>query len=117
MPLIARLCLALVLAVTSLTAYAALPLQGRDINGNPIAANDPSAVFEYDPNLNLTWLRDWNANGAHPLGDQLAWAASLTYFGGGWRLPSQAGLDGTGLCTTPCVGGEMGYMWYVELGN
>jgi hypothetical protein len=36
-------------------------LEGRDINGAPTATfNDPQAVFLYDRNQNITWLRDWN---------------------------------------------------------
>jgi hypothetical protein len=125
-----RLLVAGALIVGSMAAQAALPLQGRDINGNRVPANDPSAVFEYDPNLNITWLRDWNVNGAHDWPTQSAWAASLTYFGGGWRLPNTAQPDPT--CSSPfdpgggfptqyegfdCTGSEMGYLFYNELGN
>jgi hypothetical protein len=43
------------------TAAPVSALQGRDINGNATLTNtDPNAFFEYDPNLNVTWLRDWN---------------------------------------------------------
>ena len=132
----ARQCAALVLVVGSLTAQAAvLPLEGRDIDGNPVAANDASAVFEYDPNLDLTWLRDWDVNGLHDWYTQVAWAAGLTYFGGGWRLPfiTDTGASGCDLSlaggtdcgfnvqtkdpVTGTVYSEMAYMWYVELGN
>jgi hypothetical protein len=95
---------AIVGAVLGLTAGLAiagpLPLQGRDINGNPVGATDASAVFEYDPNLNMTWLRDWNyaktsgyAN-ASPDG-QMSWDtakiwASTLKVGNfsGWSLPT-----------------------------
>jgi hypothetical protein len=108
-----------------------LPLQGRDIDGKPLAANDPRAIFEYDPNLNITWLRDWNANGQKDWGTQAAWAASLPHFGGGWRLPrttqpdpscSEGKLPGFGSFPIQgfgpyCTGSELGYMYYVELAN
>jgi hypothetical protein len=60
----------------------------------------------------------------------VAWAASLTYFGGGWRLPKTRQPDpscdrqidpGFGFPLqgwgANCVGGELGYMYYAELGN
>jgi hypothetical protein len=66
-----------------------VPLQGRDINGNPVTANDPRAMFEYDANLNLTWLRNWNRNGAMDWATAMDWAATLTVGAfGGWALPS-----------------------------
>ena len=77
-----------------------LPLQGRDINGNAVGATDASAVFEYDPNMNLTWLRDWNyakTSGyadARPDGTMNfraanAWAGNLVVGGfRNWYLPS-----------------------------
>jgi hypothetical protein len=107
-----------------------LPLEGRDVDGNPVAANDTNAVFEYDPNLNITWLRNWNVNGHQDWSTQVAWAGSLTYFGGGWRLPKTTQPDAS--CSghfnpgAPypiegfgynCTGSEMGYLWYIELGN
>jgi hypothetical protein len=131
----ARQCAALVLVVGSLTAQAAvLPLEGRDIDGNPVAANDASAVFEYDPNLDITWLRNWNLNGAKNWNTQVAWAAGLTVGSfGGWSLPfiTDTGSPGCNLSFaggTDCgynvqtgsgttVYSEMAYLWYVELGN
>jgi hypothetical protein len=99
-----------VAAVTGLTQASPIPLQGRDINGNPVAATDPSAVFEYDANLNLTWLRDWNyvvtsgyaaahaggsgsnlvdISGAMGWNAATAWASNLTVGSfGGWSLPT-----------------------------
>jgi hypothetical protein len=76
-----------------------LPLQGRDINGNAVGATDDSAVFEYDPNLNVTWLRDWNyaktsgyagANLAGQMNFRAAnaWAGNLEVGGfRNWYLP------------------------------
>jgi hypothetical protein len=123
----------------ALTAHAVQPLQGRDINGNPVDAFDPSAVFEYDPNLNVTWLRDWNyaknsayggSTGRMNWDTAMAWASSLTVGTfGGWSLPIINAGDTS--CTTVnpapgypnqhsgynCTGSPMGYMYYTELGN
>jgi hypothetical protein len=123
------------LAVGSWAAQATvMPLEGRDINGNPVAATDASAVFEYDPNLDITWLRDWNVNGAKNWNTQVAWAAGLTVGSfGGWSLPFITDTGSSG-CNFSFAGGtdcgynvqtksgatvysEMAYMWYVELGN
>ena len=112
-----RILLAVALVAGSLAVQAAppLPLLGRDINGNPVPATAASAVFEYDPNLDITWLRDWNANGQQNWAAQTAWAASLTYFGGGWRLPTTTVPDPT--CDDAagyglnCLGSEMGNLY------
>jgi hypothetical protein len=118
---------AIVGAVLGLTVGLAvaspLPLQGRDINGKPVGATDASAVFEYDPNLNLTWLRDWNyaatssyAN-ALPSGEMdwnaaRIWASSLTVGGfSGWTLPSITDT-GTPGCNFGYVGTDCGYNVY-----
>lgn len=60
----------LVLAATTLfatTLLLATPAQatllGRDINGHAVAGSNESAVFLYDTDLNITWLRDANASG------------------------------------------------------
>jgi len=143
----ARLLAAVALTVglllgASVPAEAISPLEGRDINGNPVAATDPSAVFEYDPNLNVTWLRDWYYNSdLAPSGSlgfldwdtAMNWAATLTVGRfGGWRLPYLAypgapGCDfshngtncGYNVLTNSggTVHSEMAYLWYDELGN
>ena len=122
------------LAAGALAAQATvLPLEGRTITGAPVAATDSTAVFEYDPNLNITWLRDWNVDGLQTWDTQVAWAAALTrgtY--SGWMLPSITDTGSPG-CNfsyngTDCgynvqtasgstVYSAMAYMWYVELGN
>lgn len=118
----------------SVHAASPLPLQGRDIHGAPVAADDPSAVFEYDPNLNLTWLRNWNyaagSNTAWDAGmmtwtEAKSWASNLTVGGfGGWSLPTTLVPDAT--CSQNswnpgvgygCTGSPMGYLWHAELGN
>jgi hypothetical protein len=128
---LAPLLAAAALAVTSLSAQGTL--LGRDINGNPTATNtDPSAVFEYDTDLNITWLRDWNVNGLHDWSTQVAWASGLTVGGfSGWRLPT-TNTDSSSNCDRSfsagggfplqyygfnCTGSEMGHLYYAELGN
>lgn len=111
-----------------------LALEGRTITGAPVAATDPAAVFEYDPNLNITWLRNWNVNSAQTWTTQVAWAAGLTVGTfTGWRLPfitdtGTPGCDFSYSGGTDCgynvqtasgstVYSEMAYLWYDELGN
>lgn len=122
---------AMVLALTSAGAQATL--LGRDIKGNPTATNtDSAAVFEYDTVLNITWLRNWNVNGAQDWATQVAWASGLTVGTfAGWRLPatdttSSSNCDsnfnpGSGFPQQyngyGCTGSEMGELWYDELGN
>jgi hypothetical protein len=129
--------------VSSLTAvglaHAAQPLQGRDINGNAVDASAASAVFEYDPNLNITWLRDWdmahkdmsanNSGSVYLWSDVIAWVSTLTVGAfGGWSLPATTvpGVDGTcgpnlgygsNVRHYDCTGSPLGYLFYTELGN
>jgi hypothetical protein len=107
-----------------------LPLEGRDINGKSVAANDSSAVFEYDPNLNITWLRDWNyasssgyaqsnqggtgdtqvnSNGRMGWVAAQTWASSLSFLGHtGWRLPKIVDTGSYG-CDFAYSGTDCGY--------
>ena len=56
-------------------------LLGRDISGQAIAANDDSAYFLYDTDLNITWLRDANRNGLKSWATANAWASDLSLGG------------------------------------
>ena len=134
-----RLACLCALAAATIAAHATpVALEGRDINGNPVAADASDAVFEYDPNLNLTWLRDWNFNANN--GDSglmtwdvaMSWAAHLTVGSfSGWRLPT-ANPGPSSHCERHfdpghgypiqyhgynCTGSEIGYLYYLELGN
>jgi hypothetical protein len=73
-----------------LQADAIAPLQGRDINGRPVDASSVSAVMEFDPNLGLTWLRDWNVAFPADWTTSNYWAQALLTVGPftGWRLPT-----------------------------
>lgn len=98
-------------ALWAVPALAALPLQGRTITGAAVASTDPSAVMEYDPNLNVTWLRSWNLDGGKSWADQLAWAANYSIGGvTGWALPTA----GAGCFGFNCTGSQMGYLFFVE---
>ena len=112
-------------AVTALSwalpalAAAPLALEGRTLTGDRVDAYDASAVMIYDPNADLTWLRDWSVNGAKPWVDQLVWASNLQMGNfANWSLPTSRNQDGSGPCSgLHCTGSQMGYMWYEVLGN
>lgn len=111
-------------------------LQARDIHGNAVAQNDPSAAFFYDTRLNITWLANMNQSGATMTWDSaMAWAASLTTGGfTDWRLPRVSPVNGIAFQTgfsnngttddgTARIGAgwgtasEWGHLYYVTLGN
>ena len=89
----------------------------------------------YDTATQLSWLKNANTAGMMTWDQAVAWAASLNTgkgFAGlkGWRLPTTTQPDAT--CSyqaTPggsfplqgygqnCTSGEMGYLYYVSLGN
>jgi hypothetical protein len=123
---------AALLASFGVAQAAPVALQGRDINGNAVAANDTSAVFEYDANLGLTWLRDWNYAGtAMTWSEAMTWASTLKVGAfAGWALPTIDAGDtscsenfnpGGGYPTQyfgyNCTGSAMGYLYYTELSN
>ena len=108
-----RLFAAAAIAIASLPTQSAL--LGRDINGNPVPPDAPSAVFEYDTDLNITWLRDWNYSQSRFTWEEAqVWASTLTLgVFGGWRLPA----PDSSCETFNCITSEMGHVWYAELGN
>ena len=78
----------------------------------------------YDPNSNLTWLADANANGTMTWQVAKDWAASLTIGGkSDWRLPNTTQPDAscdshTGfLIGYNCIGSDMGNLFYNVLGG
>ena len=97
----------------------------RDLDGN--AGNGPEAF--YDTALNITWLRNANANGAMYWNDAMTWANTLVVGGvGGWRLPKVVdtgapGCDHSFGGGTDCgynvdtATGEMAHLHHVTLGN
>ena len=106
------------------TTSAQATLVGRDISGNAVANNSASAVFFYDTDRNITWLRNANAaagsafdngssnsDGRMGWSNAMAWAADLTVGSfSDWRLS-----PGVFNCLFNC--GELGHLWYDELGN
>lgn len=117
-------------------------LKGRDIGGAKVAADSASAVFLYDKTLDVTWLRDANANGKMTWNDANKWADRLTVGAfSGWRLPTMIDTGAPG-CDLSIAGGtdcgynvqtksgdpakyepgqtvysEMAHLFYVALGN
>ncbi|MFN0184450.1 MAG: PEP-CTERM sorting domain-containing protein [Aquabacterium sp.] len=114
-------------------------LQARDLNGTPA-----SAEAYYDTVLNITWLADANyiqtsgtdADGLASFGTLSGWVNNLALGPGGiyrdWRLPRAAPANGVAYNissttydgTSSDVGynhagafHELGYMFYVNLGN
>ncbi len=105
-------------------------LLGRDAAGHAVAASSPNAAFLYDTTLDVTWLKNANANGQMTWQDAQAWVQSLQVGGfAGWRLPKT--LDPDASCGTSnanpavysngyginCMGSEMGHLFNVSLGN
>jgi hypothetical protein len=86
----------------------------------------------YDSDQNLTWLQDANyaktsgydSDGKMNWYNATAWADQLVYSGyDDWRLPTTVdgpfvyGYDGTTTAGCNITSSEMGYMYYVNLGN
>jgi hypothetical protein len=93
----------------------------------------------YDDVLDITWLQDANyaqtsgyadslypydTNGRMRWSHAVAWADQLSYSGyNDWRLPTtvdgpyELGYDGTTTAGYNITSSEMGYMYYVNLGN
>ena len=80
-------------------------LQARELDGNPL--NGPEAF--YDTALDITWLRDANANGPMRWNEgnsAYAWATALVVGGiGGWRLPTMVDTGEPG-CDYSFAGGS-----------
>ena len=86
----------------------------------------------YDSDQNITWLQDANyaqtsgydADGLMTWNQATAWASQLVYGGyDDWRLPTTVdgpyvyGYDGTTTGGYNIISSEMGYMFYINLGN
>ena len=133
--------LAVAVASFSLMTAAQASLLGRNINGGAVAGSDPSAVFLYDTTLNVTWLANANLAASEDFGvrfidptgytdavSALKWIGAMNaadYLGfNNWRLPttlqpdpSCSRQDGLGSRGSNCRGGEMGHLFYDELGG
>jgi len=80
----------------------------------------------YDDVLDITWLQDVNyaqtsgydTNGYMLWSTAVTWADQLNYGGyDDWRLPDAHNQDGSGPFTGYNTTSELGYMYYVNLGN
>ena len=83
----------------------------------------------YDTVLNITWLRNANANMDMVWADAQSWASKLVLGGvGGWRLPTMVdtgepgcdiGAPGQSDCgfNPSLAGNEMAHLYYVTLGQ
>jgi hypothetical protein len=80
----------------------------------------------YDADQNITWLADWSLapTGRRNWDDANAWAEGLNLWGyDDWRLPRMGSGDGCANDTLDVswncrgLGNELGYLWYVHLGN
>jgi hypothetical protein len=129
------LCSTLLAALLCVSGAAQASLVGRDINGNAVAGNAANSVFLYDTVLNVTWLRDANANGAMTWASANTWAANLVVGAyDDWRLPTLGPVNGTSFNydftnngtsdvsfgatgTGWGTASEMGHLFYVSLGN
>jgi hypothetical protein len=108
--------LPLLFAASCCMAQATLPLQGRDIDGNAVDASASNAVFEYDVNLDVTWVFSANTSGPMTWNQAITWASTLKVGSfDGWSLPSALNQDGSGPCEGfHCVGSQLGYLINVE---
>jgi hypothetical protein len=93
---------------------------------------DKGGGLIYDDYLKITWLQDanyaktsgYNIDGRMDWDQATTWAANLVYGGySDWRLPTTVdgpyvwGYDGTTTGGYNITTSEMGYMYYVNLGN
>ena len=134
--------LAAAAATVILLSSAHAALVGRDINGIAVAGSSASAVFLYDTDLNITWLRNANAgagssfdNGSSTTDGLMTWANANNWANAltvgsysGWRLPTVVdtgapGCDFSNAGGTECgfnvltASNEMAHLYYVSLGN
>jgi len=101
-----------------------------------VAANDASAVYLWDQDLGITWLRNANINGIANWTTQNNFAQTLVTGAGAnaisnWRLPTVTDYNSDGCTTFSFAGGagtdcgsnvdtsgsEMAHLYYVTLGN
>ncbi|WP_229258951.1 PEP-CTERM sorting domain-containing protein [Duganella flavida] len=110
---------ALLLAATTLPAMASTPLAGRDQMFHAVAATDANAVYLYDADDNITWLR--TTTGANVMTfDQANNWATLNWGGlTGWHLPTAGETYDPSYypSTAKGVGSETAHLFYDLLGD
>jgi hypothetical protein len=83
----------------------ATTLHARNLQGQAVALDNPSAVFLFDSTLNLTWLRQAPQLNALTFGQAQTWVDALQVGAfAGWRLPRVLDVGAPG-----CLGGGMTY--------
>lgn len=107
------------------------------VNVSQAALIDRGGGLIYDEDQNITWLQDANyaktsgydSDGVMSWDETVAWAGQLVYAGySDWRLPmtidgawtedwSNVDYDGTAAGGYNIITSEMGYMYYINLGN
>ena len=132
-----------VLVTGAVQALPAIPgiwqtdLLARDANGNAVALSDANATYFYSQSMNVTWLGDFNVNGAQTWAAANSWAQNYSVNIGGvavddWRLPNIMDSGASG-CDLSYTGGtdcgynvqtqvdgnysEWAYLFYTILGN
>lgn len=104
----------------------ALSILSITIPANAALVSRLNGAAVYDTDLDITWTANANINGAMNWDAANTWAANLVLGGySGWRLPSTTQLDPT--CSGQylgifsygynCTGGELGHLFYNELGG
>lgn len=87
-------------------------LQPRDLNG------DRQVDAFYDTTLDVTWLRDADANGRMTWDKAVAWAAGLDLYGvKGWRLPTMVDTGPVGCDSSYAGGTDCGYNVQTKSGD
>ncbi len=121
--------LAVAVALLGISVDANAGLLARNVGGVPSTTD-----AYYDSVLNITWLRDANfamtsgfaSGGLMTFTDAQSWASGLKINGfNGWRLANVAQPDPScesqnptyGSTGSNCTGGELGYMYYTNLGG
>lgn len=117
------ICIGVLTAVTA--AWAQAGDRGNLIGVLPATPGGTDYQAYYDPQADLTWLADANANGPMTWAQAKDWVSHLKVNGvGGWRLPKSAQPDPA--CSKQiaglsrgfrCTGSEMGNLFYNVLGN
>jgi len=126
--------------ISGLGLAALLVLSGLATTAQATLISRLGGLAYYDTVLGITWAANANINGANTWANQKAWAAGLTLGGvSGWRLPTLRPIDGSASFNTVFSNNattdigyataagwvdssnnpvsEMGYMYYVNLGN
>ena len=110
---------ALVLAATALPAMAGTPLAGRDQSFHAVSANDANAVYLYDADYDITWLRTTTGANVMTFTQANSWA-SLNWGGlTGWHLPSAGSVYDSDYypSTVKGIGSDAAHLYYDILGS